>query len=93
MISIMRQQVGFAAAIAHARLRLSRIELLGHAGRVAGRSAAVTALFLSQTIWERHSRGALGGGGGRAGAMGAGLFFLRSSRSLVGASCVCRESW
>ena len=72
MISIMRQQVGFAAAIAHARLRLSRLELLGHTGRVAGRSAAVTPPFLSQTVWEQR-RDALGHGGGRAGAMGPGL--------------------
>ena len=74
MISMMRQQVGFAAAIAHARLRLSRLEPIGHAGRVAGRSGAATVPFLSQTMWERHGRGPLGGGGGRAGAMGPGLF-------------------
>ena len=73
MISIMRQEVGFAAAIAHARLRLSRLELLGHSGRVAGRSAADTPAFLSQTIWEQR-QGALGHGGGRAGAMGPGLY-------------------
>ena len=73
MISMMRQQVGFAAAIAHARLRLSRLERIGHAGRIAGRSGAVTAPFLSQTMWERFGRG-LGGGGGRAGGMGPGLF-------------------
>ena len=74
MLSVMRQQVGFAAAIAHARLRLSRLERIGHSGRTAGRSGAVTAPFLSQTMWERHGRGPLGGGGGRAGAMGPGLF-------------------
>ena len=74
MLSVMRQQVGFAAAIAHARLRLSRLERIGHSGRIAGRSGAVTAPFLSQTMWERHGRGPLGGGGGRAGAMGPGLF-------------------
>ena len=74
MLSVMRQQVGFAAAIAHARLRLSRLERIGHSGRIAGRSGAVTAPFLSQTMWERHGRGPLGGGGGRAGAMGPGLY-------------------
>ena len=57
MLSVMRQQVGFAAAIAHARLRLSRLERIGHSGRIAGRSGAVTAPFLSQTMWERHGRG------------------------------------
>jgi hypothetical protein len=30
-------QVGFAAAVAHARLRLSRLELIGGSGRTAGR--------------------------------------------------------
>jgi hypothetical protein len=31
MISTLRSQVGFAAAVAHARLRLSRLELIGEA--------------------------------------------------------------
>ena len=73
MVSLMRQQVGFAAAIAHARLRLSRLELIGHTGRVAGRSSTAPTAFLSQTMWERHSGGALGRGGGRAGGMGPGI--------------------
>ena len=29
-------QVGFATAVAHARLRLSRLELIGGSGRTAG---------------------------------------------------------
>jgi hypothetical protein len=37
MISTLRSQVGFAAAVAHARLRLSRLELIGGSGRTAGR--------------------------------------------------------
>ena len=32
MISTLRSQVGFAAAVAHARLRLSRLELIGGSG-------------------------------------------------------------
>ena len=83
MLSVMRQQVGFAAAIAHARLRLSRLERIGHSGRIAGRSGAVTAPFLSQTMWERHGRSPLGGGGGRAGAMGPG------GPLRVSGPCVC----
>ena len=39
MISTLRSQVGFAAAVAHARLRLSRLELIGGSGRTAGRYA------------------------------------------------------
>ena len=35
MISTLRSQVGFAAAVAHARLRLSRLELIGGSGRTA----------------------------------------------------------
>ena len=34
-ISTLRSQVGFAAAVAHARLRLSRLELIGGSGRTA----------------------------------------------------------
>ena len=39
MSSTLRSQVGFAAAVAHARLRLSRLELIGGSGRTAGRYA------------------------------------------------------
>jgi hypothetical protein len=35
MISTLRSQVGFAAAVAPARLRLSRLELIGGSGRTA----------------------------------------------------------
>ena len=73
MVSVMRRRVSFAAAMAHARLRLSRLERIGHAGRIAGRGSGVVAPFLSQTVWEQHARGPLGGGGGRAGFMGPGV--------------------
>ena len=53
--------------------RLQYIERIGHTGRIAGRLAAPGAPFLSPTMWERHD-GLLGGGGGRAGSMGPGLF-------------------
>ena len=73
MVATMRHQVGFAAAVAHARLRLTRLELVGHSGRTAGRYASAAAAFFSPTAFEQ-SRGALGGGGGRAGFAGGGLF-------------------
>ena len=65
IIGIFRQQLGFAAAIAHARLLLSRLELIralgrAHSGRVAGRHAhTAAAAMLSPTVWEAHGpRGA-----------------------------------
>ena len=73
MVSLMRRQVGFAAAISHARMRLARLGRIGHAGRIAGRVGATVAPFLSPTMWEQQA-GMLGGGGGRAGGMGPGLF-------------------
>ena len=48
MISTLRSQVGFAAAVAHARLRLSRLELIGSSGRSAGRYASATRAFISR---------------------------------------------
>jgi hypothetical protein len=47
MVATMRHQVGFAAAVAHARLRLSRLEIVGHSGRTAGRYASAAAAFIS----------------------------------------------
>ena len=42
MISTLRSQVGFATAVAHARLRLiSRLELIGGSGRSAGRHVRI----------------------------------------------------
>ena len=75
MISTLRSQVGFAAAVAHARLRLSRLELIGGSGRAAGRYASAAArAFISPTAFEQARGGALGAGGGRAGFAGGGLF-------------------
>ena len=75
MISTLRSQVGFAAAVAHARLRLSRLELIGGSGRTAGRTYASAArAFISPTAFEQARGGALGVGGGRVGFAGGGLF-------------------
>jgi hypothetical protein len=46
MISTLRSQVGFATAVAHARLRLSRLELIGGSGRTAGRYASAARAFI-----------------------------------------------
>ena len=50
MISTLRSQVGFAAAVAHARLRLSRLELIGGSGRTASRYASAARAFLSPSL-------------------------------------------
>ena len=55
MISTLRSQVGFAAAVAHARLRLSRLELIGGSGRTAGRYASAARAFISQMPARRRS--------------------------------------
>ena len=58
MISTLRSQVGFAAAVAHARLRLSRLELIGGSGRTAGRTYASAArAFISPTAFEQARAG------------------------------------
>ncbi len=74
MISTLRSQVGFAAAVAHARLRLSRLELIGGSGRTAGLYASAARAFISPTAFEQARGGALGAGGGRVGFAGGGLF-------------------
>ena len=74
MISTLRSQVGFAAAVAHARLRLSRLELIGGSGRSAGSYASAARAFISPTAFEQARGGALGAGGGRVGFAGGGLF-------------------
>ena len=57
MISTLRSQVGFAAAVAHARLRLSSLELIGGSGRTAGRYASAARAFISpSTAFEALSR-------------------------------------
>jgi hypothetical protein len=63
VISTLRSQVGFAAAVAHARLRLSRLKLIGGSGRTASRYASAARAFISptafssrrgeQALWER----------------------------------------
>ena len=65
---------GTAAAVAHARLRLSRLELIGGSGRTAGRYASAARAFISPTAFEQARGGALGAGGGRVGFAGGGLF-------------------
>ena len=85
MISTLRSQVGFAAAVAHARLRLSRLELIGGSGRTAGRYASAARAFISPTAFEQARGGALGAGGGRVGFAGGGLFLVgRGERSTPG---------
>jgi hypothetical protein len=74
MISTLRSQVGFATAVAHARLRLSRLEFIGGSGRTAGRYASAARAFISPTAFEQARGGPLGTGGGRVGFAGGGLF-------------------
>ena len=78
---------GFAAAVA--RLRLTRLELIGGSGRTAGRYASAARAFISPTAFEQARGGALGAGGGRVGFAGGGL----SSESAVGSgrlrACGC----
>ena len=60
MISTLRSQVGFAAAVAHARLRLSRLELIGGSGRTAGRYASAarrTRLHLGLGLFSIQEKG------------------------------------
>ena len=57
MISTLRSQVGFAAAVAHAHLRLSRLELIGGSGRTAGRYASAARAFISPTAFEQARGG------------------------------------
>jgi hypothetical protein len=78
MISTLRSQVGFAAAVAHARLRLSRLEvLIGGSGRTAGRYAVcrTTRLHFAPDRF-RAGAGRRSGSGWRqvVGFAGGGLF-------------------
>ena len=61
-------------AVAHARLRLSRLELIGGSGRTTGRYASAARAFISPTAFEQARGGALVAGGGRVGFAGGGLF-------------------
>ena len=71
-LEYIRRLWGFAAARAHAKLRLSRLELLGHRGRIATRhSATATVVMASAAVFHEGHR-PMSGGGGRAGRMGGG---------------------
>jgi hypothetical protein len=93
----LRFQVGFAVAVAHARLRLSRLELIGGsvAAHFAGRYASATRAFISPTAFEQARGGALGADGGRVGFAGGGAGSLgaASSESAAGSgrlrACGC----
>ena len=97
MISTLRSQVGFAAAVAHARLRLSRLELIGGSGRTAGRYASLricrACVFISllppssrrgEALWERVEAG--------SGSLGAASFESAAGSGRLracGCSCGC----
>ena len=80
MISTLRSQVGFAAAVAHARLRLSRLELIGGSGRTAGRYASAARAFISPTAFEQAQGQALW----ERVAAGSGSLGAASSESAAG---------
>ena len=69
-----RSRVSFAAAVAHARERISRLELVSHPGRAAGTLECTTVPIVSQTLFEQWGGGPLAGGGGRAAFAGGGHF-------------------
>ena len=95
MISTLRSQVGFAAAVAHARLRLSRLELIGGSGRTAGRYASAARAFWpsfrrppssrrGEALWERVEAGS-----GSLGAASSWASFESAAVSAVAWSCGC----
>ena len=93
MISTLRSQVGFAAAVAHARIRLSRLELIGGSGRTAGHYASAARAFISPTAFEQARGGALGAGGGRVGGRVCwGRPLLSRPRGAVGSGPAAVES-
>ena len=69
MISTLRSQCGFAAAISHARLRLLRLELIGGSGRTAGQTTRLPRGAPSfrrlpssrrgEALWERVEAGSV----------------------------------
>jgi hypothetical protein len=64
-VARMRRQMSFTAAISHARMRLRRLESIGHAGRTAGRRACSRAGLLASATAFDMGRGAVitrGGG-------------------------------
>ena len=79
--------------VAHARLRLSRLELIGGSGRTAGRYASAARAFISPTafeqvrgeaLWERVEAGS-GSLGAASSESAAGSGRLRA----CGCSCGC----
>ena len=93
MISTLRSQVGFAAAVAHARLRLSRLELIGGSGRTAGRYAsAARAYRLHFADRLRAGAGRRSGSGWRQGRVRWGRPLLSRPRGAVGSGPAAVES-
>ena len=73
IVSLHRRKLSFGVALAHARLRLSRLEIVAHAGRVTTRNAAEFGDdVFSPTTYAVLSGLPLGAGGGRAGFRGGG---------------------
>ena len=74
LLRMFRVQMSFTAARSHARLRLTRLELIGHAGRAATQyaSSGAAANLVTAEEWEMGQGGILGGGGGRVGSRGGG---------------------
>ena len=65
-----RRRVSFAAVIAHARVRLSRLELIGHTGRTALRHSSTAAdSLISASIFEMNT-GPTGRGGREISGLG-----------------------
>ena len=86
MISTLRSQVSFAAAIGPLRKPASASHVLSssrHRGLqksrcTAGRYASAARAFISPTAFEQARGGALGAGGGRVGFAGGGLFRVQA---------------
>ena len=73
-----------ASAVAHARLRLSRLELIGGSGRTAGRYASAARAFISPTAFEQLARGGALGAVESAGSGSLGVVFSESAAGFGG---------
>jgi len=94
-ISTLRSQVGFAAAVAHARLRLSRLELIGGSGRTAGRYASTTRPPRAPSFRRppvRAGAGRRSGSGWRQGRVRWGRPLLSRPRGAIGSGAAAVES-
>ena len=92
LLRMFRVQMSFTAARSHARLRLTRLELIGHSGRAATQyaSSGAAANLVTAEEWEMEQGGILGGGGGRVGSRGGWAACLgRRWRRLAGVSRAC----